>query len=121
MTVRQRYSGSMRQRIHYRACEYSSTFGKQQSHSHGSLFGSEGQENSWEHPQSPADPRCSYLPLSVQLPSLVSFLIHYLYLSPQCGKGKKNLAKLCSSCEMVVFANYFSPCPPLLPDVANLV
>lgn len=43
-----------------------------------------------------------------------------LPLSP-VWKGEKNLAKLCSSCEMVVFANYFSPFPPLLPDVANLV
>lgn len=29
----------MRQKSHYRACESSSGFGEQQSHSHGSLFG----------------------------------------------------------------------------------
>lgn len=50
------------------------------------LWHSEGQENSWEPLQSPADPRCSYLSLfspASPPPPPISFLLQYLYLSPQ--------------------------------------
>lgn len=112
----------MRQRSHCRACESSSTFGKAaKSFPWFSLWQWRSAEQLGTSSVSSRPQMFISTPFCPAL-SLVSFLIQYLYLSPPCGREKKKkLAKLCSSCEMVVFANYFSPFPPLLPDVANLV
>lgn len=64
------------------------------------LWHSEGQENSCEPPPIPADPRCSPLCLTLQLFSLFS------HSTSHWGE-RVNKKKMCSSCEMAVFAIFF--------------
>lgn len=86
--------------------------GSRNEFSYSSLWhreGSSGQlgnSDSWEPPQSPADPRCLFPILSSSSCLFFSFTI-----SVSVPSAEKKLARKRSSCKMVVFANYFSPLP----------
>lgn len=57
---------------------------------HQRLMEQLGNLNSWEHPRSPTDPRCSFLPSVPTFLSCASFFfIHCLSLSPMCEKKNK--------------------------------
>lgn len=81
----------MRQKSHYRACESSSRFGEQQSHSHGSLFGTVKVRRTAGNLLSlQQTPDVHIYPfLSSSFPCLFSHSVS-LPLSPMWRKKKKN-------------------------------
>ena len=113
----------MRQQSHYRACESSSGPVEQQSHSHGSLFGTVkvgraagvhrqlGTSSSLQ--QTPDVPLSPLSSLALSLVSSFFSLVHHLYLSPQWKKKLTNKQKKnWQSCVPVV-KWLFSPITPL--------